>query len=68
MAKDDHEHDETKPGPAAVAARPRVAVPAEHGEFTHQAEEAESPCVTGRPAPRCGCGLYELEWAAPEAP
>ena len=43
--------------------RPRIAVPAEQGEFMHQAEEAESSCVTSRPAPRCGCGMYDLEWA-----
>lgn len=43
--------------------RPRIAVPAEQGEFMHHAEDAEAPCVTGRPAPQCGCGRYDLEWA-----
>jgi len=43
--------------------RPRIAVPAEQGEFMHHAEGAEAACVTARPAPQCGCGLYALEWA-----
>ncbi len=43
--------------------RPRVKIPAEQGEFMHQAEEAEAPCVTRRPDSRCECGLYDLEWA-----
>jgi len=47
--------------------RPTVAVPAEQGEFLHQAEDAEGPCVTGRPASRCECGLYDLAWAQLES-
>lgn len=43
--------------------RPCIALPAEQGEFMHQAEEAESSCVTTRPAPHCECGMYDLEWA-----
>lgn len=56
MAKDEKQPPETPK-------LPRIAVPAEQGEFSHQAEDAETPCVTGRGEPRCGCGTYALEWA-----
>jgi hypothetical protein len=49
---------ETKPKPKAVT------VDAEAGQFAHQPEDAEEPCVTPRPEPRCRCGLYELTWPA----
>ena len=50
-------------GPTDSPRLPRIAVPADQGEFMHHHEQAESPCVTGRGEPRCGRGLYALDWA-----
>ena len=59
--------DEKKPGLKDPPRLQRIAVPANQGEFMHHAEQADSPCVTGRGEPRCGCGLYELDWSATAA-
>lgn len=48
---------------SSSGSRPRVTIAAEAGEFYHQAEDAEAPCVTPRGAAACACGAYELDWA-----
>lgn len=60
MAREKKTDDEMPP---AEKARPAISVPAEQGEFHHQAEGAEGPCVTARAAASCACGLYDLAWA-----
>lgn len=62
--KKDKIAEEGAPAIGERAGLSRVEVPGEAGEFSHQLEEAESPCVTPRPEPVCQCGTYELTWAS----
>lgn len=51
------------PMPVADDARPRIHVTPGAGEFSHQPEGANDPCVTPRAAAVCACGAYDLAWA-----
>jgi hypothetical protein len=51
------------PMPVPDDARPRIHVNPGAGEFSHQPEGANDPCVTPRAAAVCACGAYDLAWA-----
>ena len=63
MSDADKTAETTVPTAQAAAETEVVTIPAEQGEFHHQAEGAEEACVTSRPAKACRCGAYRLEWA-----
>ncbi len=41
----------------------QIEVSSEAGEFSHQPEGAEAPCVTPRAEAICRCGAHKLAWA-----